>query len=77
MLNCPIADGGDGLLDAVLPQGSLLERVQVTQGILDRVLGIGTLVIDTGEDKMLISSVRNPEKVERAIMGRMQPLQTR
>ena len=30
VLNCPIADGGDGLLDAVLPQGSLLERVQVT-----------------------------------------------
>ncbi|TLZ70126.1 MAG: PH domain-containing protein [Methanobacteriota archaeon] len=69
----------DGILrrtETIVPYRQL-ERVQVTQGILDRVLGIGTLVIDTGEDKMLISSVRNPEKVERAIMGRMQPLQTR
>ena len=30
VLNCPIADGGDGLLDAVLPPGSLRERVRVT-----------------------------------------------
>jgi glycerate 2-kinase len=30
VLSCPAADGGDGLLDAVLPAGSLRERVQVT-----------------------------------------------
>jgi glycerate kinase len=30
VLACPVADGGDGLLDAVLPSGSLRERVQVT-----------------------------------------------
>src|SRR3989441_3774347 len=30
VLSCPAADGGDGLLDAVLPPGSLRERVQVT-----------------------------------------------
>ena len=30
VLACPVADGGDGLLDAVLPPGSLLERVSVT-----------------------------------------------
>ena len=30
MLLCPVADGGDGLLDAVLPPGSLRERVQVS-----------------------------------------------
>lgn len=30
VLQCPIADGGDGLLDAVLAPGSLRERVQVT-----------------------------------------------
>jgi len=30
VLSCPVADGGDGLLDAVLPPGSLRERVQVT-----------------------------------------------
>src|SRR5919198_1291039 len=27
---CPISDGGDGLLDAVLPPGSLRERLKVT-----------------------------------------------
>ena len=30
LLQCPIADGGDGLLDAVLPPGSLRERLTVT-----------------------------------------------
>jgi glycerate kinase len=30
VLLCPVADGGDGLLDAVLPPGSLRERVQVS-----------------------------------------------
>jgi len=30
VLACPVADGGDGLLEAVLPPGSLLERVPVT-----------------------------------------------
>src|SRR5712691_2961955 len=30
MLQCPISDGGDGLLDAVLPPGSLRERLKVT-----------------------------------------------
>src|SRR5918996_411756 len=30
VLACPVADGGDGLLDAVLPAGSLRERVRVT-----------------------------------------------
>lgn len=30
VLVCPVADGGDGLLDAVLPPGSLRERVQVS-----------------------------------------------
>jgi glycerate kinase len=30
VLQCPVSDGGDGLLDAILPPGSLRERVQVT-----------------------------------------------
>jgi membrane protein YdbS with pleckstrin-like domain len=53
-----------------------LERVVVHQGIIDRLLGIGTLVIDTGEDTIRISSVRDPQKVEQAIMSGMQTLQT-
>ena len=30
VLECPVADGGNGLLDVVLPSGSLRERLQVT-----------------------------------------------
>src|SRR6266704_401253 len=30
VLQCPMSDGGDGLLDAVLPPGSLRERAPVT-----------------------------------------------
>jgi glycerate 2-kinase len=30
VLACPVADGGNGLLDAVLPSGALRERLQVT-----------------------------------------------
>ena len=69
----------DGLLrrtETVVPYRQL-ERVMMTQGLLDRVLGIGTLVIDTGEDQVMIAKVRDPQKVEAAIMGRMQQLQTR
>src|SRR5947209_17741638 len=37
LLQCPISDGGDGLLDAVLPAGMLRERLQVTGPLGDRV----------------------------------------
>src|ERR1043166_9499688 len=30
VLSCPVADGGNGLLDVVLPAGALRERLQVT-----------------------------------------------
>src|SRR5256714_10819324 len=30
VLECPVADGGNGLLDVVLPAGALRERLQVT-----------------------------------------------
>ena len=68
----------DGILrrtETVVPYRQL-ERVQMRQGIIDRLLGIGTLVIDTGDDTVQIASVRDPKKVEEAIMSRMQVLQT-
>src|SRR5438105_15831076 len=37
VLECPIADGGNGLLDVVLPAGALRERHQVTGPIGDSV----------------------------------------
>jgi glycerate kinase len=40
VLQCPISDGGDGLLDAVLPPGSLRERVPVTGPLGAQVTGV-------------------------------------
>ena len=37
VLECPVADGGNGLLDVVLPAGRLRERLEVTGPIGDRV----------------------------------------
>src|SRR5216117_2181366 len=37
VLQCPVSDGGDGLLDAVLPPGMLREQLQVTGPLGDRV----------------------------------------
>lgn len=37
VLTCPVADGGDGLLEAVLPAGSLMEKVPVTGPLGDQV----------------------------------------
>ena len=39
VLQCPISDGGDGLLDAVLPSGALRERLKVTGPLGEPVLG--------------------------------------
>src|SRR5438128_9794456 len=39
LLQCPISDGGDGLLDAVLPPGSLREHLKVTGPLGDPVSG--------------------------------------
>src|SRR5216110_1292376 len=37
VLECPVADGGNGLLDVVLPAGALRERLEVTGPTGDRV----------------------------------------
>src|ERR1700757_2356479 len=39
VLQCPISDGGDGLLDAVLPPGSLREHLTVTGPLGEPVSG--------------------------------------
>src|ERR1041384_5506144 len=39
VLECPVADGGNGLLDVVLPAGALRGRVQVTGPMRDAAAG--------------------------------------
>src|SRR6266702_4880460 len=48
VLQLPISDGGDGLLDAVLPRGSLRERIKVTGPLGEPVSGeLGWLDAET------------------------------
>ena len=49
-----------------------VERVELLQSLLDRVLGIGTVVLDTGEDQILVAHVRSPRTIHQTIMTRIQ-----
>jgi membrane protein YdbS with pleckstrin-like domain len=48
-----------------------VERVYSTQGILQRLLRYGDVVVDTGEDQVVLEGVHNPKKVEGAITQAM------
>lgn len=47
-----------------------LQRVELVQTLRQRLVGVGTLVVDTGEDTMEIRSVRRPAELERMISAR-------
>jgi membrane protein YdbS with pleckstrin-like domain len=48
-----------------------VERVYSTQGILQRLLRYGDVVVDTGEDQITLEGVHDPKKVEGAITQAM------
>lgn len=48
-----------------------VQRVELVQPFLQRILGIGDLLIDTGEDMIALEAVRNPTRVERILAERM------
>src|SRR5437763_1020243 len=58
LLQCPISDGGDGLLDAVLTPGSLREPVSVTGPLGAPVRGV--LGWDLGAQVLALSDVTTP-----------------
>lgn len=63
----------DGILrrrENVMPY-TKVERVELLQSLLDRVLRIGTVVLDTGEDQILIAHVRSPRTIQQTIMTRI------
>ena len=41
-----------------------IERVAVEQGLIDRLLNIGDLIVDTGDDFLLLWGIRGPKEVE-------------
>ncbi len=48
-----------------------LERVDVNQSFGQRVLHIGTVVVDTGDDMMKIEHIPHPEKVQQLLSQRL------
>ena len=44
-----------------------VERIEVNQGILGRLLGIGDIFLDTGEDVVVLDGIRDPRRVETGI----------
>ncbi len=56
-----------------------VERVELNQSILKRIFGIGDVVIDTGEDSIILEAVRKPGKVEELVserLSRLRPLES-
>jgi len=48
-----------------------VERVELDQSILDRILGIGDVIIDTGEDIIVLQAVKNPSKIQETLSKRL------
>ncbi len=48
-----------------------LERVDLHQSFAQRILKIGTIVVDTGDDKLSIDMVRHPAKVQELLSNRL------
>lgn len=48
-----------------------LERVDLHQSFGERILKIGTIVVDTGDDTLKIEKVRNPAKIQQMLSDRL------
>jgi len=44
-----------------------IERIEVSQGIIGRLLNIGDIYLDTGDDHVILHGIRDPKKVEMGI----------
>ena len=50
---------------------SHIEEVRIRQGIFNRILNTGTLVVDTGEEDIVFTSIPNVKKAQDLIVERM------
>lgn len=50
---------------------SKVKRVELRQSVIGRLIGVGDVVIDTGEDTIVLNSVRRPRKIEEAVAKHM------
>ena len=63
----------DGILNkkTVMVPYTQLERVDLQQSLGQRILRIGTLVIDTGDDSFAIDMVPHPKRIQELLSTRM------
>ncbi|HYM40501.1 MAG TPA: PH domain-containing protein [Thermoplasmata archaeon] len=63
----------DGILNRntqMMPY-TMLNRVDLNQSFGQRLLHIGTVLVDTGDDKMSIDHVAHPEKIQQLLSARI------
>ncbi len=48
-----------------------VERVEINQSVVGRMFGIGKVIVDTGDDQVVLQAIRSPSKVERLISGQI------
>lgn len=48
-----------------------VERVVLNQSIIKRIFGLGDIIVDTGEDSIVLAAVRRPGKVESLLAERV------
>lgn len=53
-----------------------VERVELNQSILKRLFGLGDLLVDTGEDHIVLEAIRHPDRVERILAERVRNVRT-
>lgn len=48
-----------------------VERVELDEGILGRIFNFGNLIVDTGEDNVVLRGLKGPQRVQKVIMERI------
>ena len=63
----------DGILSkrTMMSPYTQLERVDLHQSLLQRILKIGTIVVDTGDDSLNIDMIPHPQQVQDLLSARM------
>ena len=60
-----------GALVSLADMLTQLERVDLHQSLSERILKIGTIVVDTGDDSLNIDKVRHPKQVQEILSNRL------
>ena len=50
---------------------SKVERIEINQSVIGRIFGIGNLLVDTGDDHVILRAIKSPSKVEQLVSQRI------